>query len=206
MRTGALCGKLLNVNASIHQKNTLQMNIIPTGFSNLLILEPKIFCDERGYFMESFNRKTLLHAGIDLNFVQDNQSRSRRGVIRGLHFQNAPYAQTKLVRVLNGEILDVVVDLRKDQPTFGHHFSLELSSENNKQLLIPKGFAHGFLVLSESAEVFYKCDEYYNPHADGGIVYDDPVLGIDWKFAKEELTISEKDQRHPKFGDVKFSF
>lgn len=182
------------------------MNIIATGFTNLFVLEPKVVGDERGYFMESFSRKTLLHAGIDLHFVQDNQSSSKRGVMRGLHFQNAPYAQTKLVRVLSGSILDVVVDIRRDQPTFGQHFSVELSAENKKQLLVPKGFAHGFVVLSEQAEVFYKCDEYYNPQADGGILYNDPDLDIDWRFNAEELTLSEKDKNHLTLSKAKFNF
>lgn len=182
------------------------MNIIRTGFDDLFVLEPKVLGDERGYFMESFSRRTLLAEGIDLNFVQDNQSSSKKGVLRGLHFQNAPYAQTKLVRVLSGEILDVVVDLRKDKSTFGKYFSVELSAENKKQLLVPKGFAHGFVVLSEQAEVFYKCDQYYHPQADGGILYNDPAIGIDWRFDFEELTLSDKDKGHPRFRENKFKF
>ena len=182
------------------------MNIVSTPFNDLFVLEPKVLGDSRGYFMESFSRKTLLEAGIDLNFVQDNQSSSKRGVLRGLHFQNAPYAQTKLVRVLSGSVLDVVVDLRKDQPTFGKHFSVELSSENKKQVLVPKGFAHGFVVLTEEAEVFYKCDDYYHPQADGGILYNDPSIGIDWRFKAEELTLSEKDKNHLKLDQTKFNF
>lgn len=182
------------------------MNIVDTGFDNLFILEPKVLGDERGYFMESFSRRTLLAAGIDLNFTQDNQSSSRKGVLRGLHFQNAPYAQTKLVRVLSGNILDVVVDLRKEKSTFGRYFSVELSTANKKQLLVPKGFAHGFVVLSDRAEVFYKCDEYYNPQADGGILYNDPAIGIDWRFRPEELILSEKDKVHPKLSENKFNF
>jgi len=182
------------------------MNIISTGFKDLFVLEPKVLGDTRGYFMESFSRRTLLEAGIDLNFVQDNQSSSKRGVLRGLHFQNAPYAQTKLVRVLSGSVLDVVVDLRKDQATFGKHFSIELSSENKKQVLVPKGFAHGFVVLTEQAEVFYKCDEYYQPQADGGILYNDPAIGIDWNFTADELILSEKDKLHPKLENAKFNF
>ncbi len=182
------------------------MNIVSTGFDDLFVLEPKVLGDERGYFMESFSRRTLLAGDIDLNFVQDNQSSSRKGVLRGLHFQNAPYAQTKLVRVLSGEILDVVVDLRKQKSTFGKYFSAELSAENKKQLLVPKGFAHGFVVLSDQAEVFYKCDEYYNPQADGGILYNDPTIGIDWRFRPEELILSEKDKLHPKLNENKFNF
>lgn len=182
------------------------MNVVSTNFRNLLVLEPKVLGDSRGYFMESFNRRTLLDVGIDLNFVQDNQSSSRRGVLRGLHFQNAPHAQTKLVRVLQGSILDVVVDLRKEEHTFGNHFSLELSAKNKKQLLVPKGFAHGFVVLSEEAELFYKCDEYYHPRSDGGILYNDSDLGIDWRFEIEHLTLSEKDKLHPKLSVAKFNF
>lgn len=182
------------------------MNIISTGFNDLFVLEPLVLGDERGYFMESFSKRTLTASGIDLNFVQDNQSSSRKGVLRGLHFQNAPYAQSKLVRVLSGEILDVVVDLRKEETTFGKYFSLELSADNKKQLLVPKGFAHGFVVLSEQAEVFYKCDEYYNPQSDGGILYNDPAIGIDWRFSAGELTLSEKDKSHPKLSENKFKF
>jgi len=182
------------------------MNIVSTDFKGLFVLEPKVLGDTRGYFMESFSKRTLSEAGIDLNFVQDNQSSSKKGVLRGLHFQNAPYAQTKLVRVLSGNILDVAVDLRREEPTFGSYFSVELSAENKKQLLVPKGFAHGFVVLSEQAEVFYKCDEYYNPQADGGILCNDPAIGIDWRFKAEELTLSEKDKNHLTLDLAKFNF
>ncbi|PZR40454.1 MAG: dTDP-4-dehydrorhamnose 3,5-epimerase [Azospira oryzae] len=182
------------------------MKITPTGFKDLFVLEPAVFGDERGYFMESFNRKTLLAKGIELNFVQDNQSSSKKGVLRGLHFQNPPYAQTKLVRALSGSILDVVVDIRKNEPTFGEHFSVELTADNKKQLLVPKGFAHGFVVLSEQAEVFYKCDEYYNPQAEGGVSFNDSDLNIDWKFDKGELTVSQKDLVYPSFKEIEFQF
>lgn len=182
------------------------MNIISTEFKELFVLEPKVLGDARGYFMESFSKRTLLEAGIDINFVQDNQSSSKKGVLRGLHFQNAPHAQTKLVRVLKGSILDVVVDLRKDCPTFGKYFSVELSESNKKQLLVPKGFAHGFVVLSDQAEVFYKCDEYYNPQADGGILYNDPAIGIDWRFHPDELILSEKDKVYSTLTESKFNF
>ena len=161
------------------------MQVIKTDFRDLIVLKPKVLGDERGYFMESYNREALLKEGIDIIFVQDNQSSSVKGVLRGLHFQNAPYAQTKLVRVLSGSILDVVVDLRKGEKTFGKYFSIELSSDNKKQLLVPKGFAHGFIVLSERAEVFYKCDKYYQPSAEGGIFYNDPALDIDWKLPEQ---------------------
>ncbi|HEY5822853.1 MAG TPA: dTDP-4-dehydrorhamnose 3,5-epimerase [Cyclobacteriaceae bacterium] len=182
------------------------MKVASTDFKNLVVLEPKVLGDERGYFIESYNRKTLLGAEIDLSFVQDNQSSSVKGVLRGLHFQNAPHAQTKLVRVLSGSILDVVVDLRKHESTFGQHFSIELSAENKKQLLVPKGFAHGFIVLSQKAEVFYKCDEYYHPDAEGGIIFNDPALGIDWRLSPEEFILSDKDRIHPTLTNAKFKF
>jgi dTDP-4-dehydrorhamnose 3,5-epimerase len=178
------------------------MNVVSTPFKDLFILEPKVLGDSRGYFMESFSKRTLLQAGIDLTFVQDNQSSSTKGVLRGLHFQRPPFAQTKLVRVLSGLILDVVVDIRKGESTFGKHFSLELSSQNKKQLLVPKGFAHGFIVLSEQAEVFYKVDEYYNAQADAGLLFNDPALKIDWKLPSEEFILSEKDRKHPFLSEL----
>lgn len=182
------------------------MKIIETGFDELFILEPTVWGDERGYFMESYNKKTLLSLGIDLNFVQDNQSSSRRGVLRGLHFQNAPYAQTKLVRVLAGSILDILVDLRREKSTFGKNFILEISADNKKQLLVPKGFAHGFLVLSEYAEVFYKTDEFYNPQADGGINFNDPAIGLSDIFENQNLTLSEKDKNLPLLSEAIYQF
>lgn len=180
------------------------MIVSPTGFKDLFVLEPKVLGDARGYFMESYNRQTLLKSGIDINFVQDNQSSSRKGVLRGLHFQRTPYAQSKLVRVLSGKILDVVVDLRKAEPTFGKYFSIELSSEDKKQILVPKGFAHGFLVLSETAEVFYKCDEFYNPEADGGIHY--KCANIKWTLPDDMLILSDKDKNLPSLQDANFQF
>jgi dTDP-4-dehydrorhamnose 3,5-epimerase len=182
------------------------MNIAQTGFQDLFVLEPAIFEDERGFFMESYNFSTLQKKGIDVNFVQDNQSFSKKGVLRGLHFQKGPFAQTKLVRSLTGAIVDVVVDLRSNQPTFKKTFSVELSAENNKQLLIPKGFAHGFLVVSETANVLYKCDEYYNKSAEAGIRFDDPELDIDWIFPKENLIVSAKDKELPFFSNLNFKF
>jgi dTDP-4-dehydrorhamnose 3,5-epimerase len=182
------------------------MRIVQTGFGGLLVLEPKVIGDERGFFMESYSYKTLMTNGIDITFVQDNQSRSKRGVARGLHFQNAPYAQTKLVRVLSGSILDVVVDLRKEKSTYGTHFNLELSSENKKQLLVPKGFAHGFLVLSEFAEVFYKTDEFYNAQADSGVNFCDPALDLSDVFSGIDVIVSEKDKKLPLLSDAKFTF
>jgi dTDP-4-dehydrorhamnose 3,5-epimerase len=180
------------------------MNIVSTPFKDLLILEPKVLSDSRGYFMESYNKETLLKKGIDVTFVQDNQSRSGKGVLRGLHFQQAPYAQTKLVRVLSGSVLDVVVDLRKNEPTFGLHFSIELSAENKKQVLVPKGFAHGFVVLSDSAEVLYKCDEFYRAEADSGIHF--TSADVKWTLPDDMLILSEKDRNLPRLQDAKFQF
>lgn len=182
------------------------MEIVTTEFKDLFVLNPKVLGDERGYFMESFSKRTLLEAGIDLNFVQDNQSSSRRGVLRGLHFQTAPYAQTKLVRVLSGAILDVVVDLRRQEMTFGKYFAIELSASNKLQLLVPKGFAHGFITLSNQAEVFYKCDEYYHPEADRGILFSDPALAINWKLENTDFILSEKDKKHPILAEANFEF
>ncbi len=182
------------------------MKVITTGFDGLFIIEPKVMGDERGYFMESYNQKTFSQNGITNTFVQDNQSRSKKGVLRGLHFQNAPYAQTKLIRVLSGSILDMVVDLRKQQPTFGKHFKIELSGDDKKQLLVPKGFAHGFLVLSEYAEVLYKTDEFYNQQAEGGINFLDPALGFSEALSDVTLTLSEKDKTLPLFSHAKFHF
>jgi len=173
------------------------MNIVKTNIDGLIILEPKIFGDKRGYFYESYNIKTLLDLGIDYNFVQDNQSRSSYGVIRGLHFQKEPYAQTKLIRVLEGSVYDVVVDLRPGSRTYGEWMGFNLTLENKQQLLIPKGFAHGFSTLSEYATILYKCDEYYNFESDGGIRYNDPQLNIDWKIPKEDIIVSDKDNKLP---------
>lgn len=182
------------------------MKITATGFDDLLILEPKVIGDERGYFMESYNYKTLSEHGIVTQFVQDNQSRSKKGVLRGLHFQNAPHAQTKLIRVLSGSILDIVVDMRSDKLTFKRSFVLEMSGENKKQLYVPKGFAHGFLVTSDDAEVLYKTDEYYHPESEGGINFADPSLGLQKLFHDNEVTLSGKDTSLPFFDQVKFRF
>ena len=175
------------------------MKITKTPFEGLLIIEPKVFDDNRGHFYESYNKKTFYDSGIDIEFVQDNQSSSTRGVLRGLHFQRPPFAQVKLVRVLSGFIQDVVVDLRQKQPTFGKHYSLELSDQNKKQLLVPRGFAHGFLVLSERADVLYKCDSFYCPEAESGIRYDDTGLAIEWNMGKVKRIVSDKDLRLPEF-------
>lgn len=182
------------------------MKIIETGFEGLYIIEPKVIGDDRGFFMEAYNLGEFKKLGLEMSFVQDNQSHSLKNVIRGLHFQKPPYAQTKLVRVLYGSILDVVVDLRKGQPTFGKVFSIELSSHDKKQLHIPKGFAHGFSVLSNEAGLFYKCDEYYNAQADMGLNIFDKILGIDWKVNQSMAVVSQKDQAQPNFMDLPVYF
>jgi dTDP-4-dehydrorhamnose 3,5-epimerase len=182
------------------------MNIEQTFIKDLVILTPKIFEDERGYFFEAYNQAKFHENGIMYQFVQDNQSFSVRGVIRGLHLQINPFAQAKLVRVLQGEILDVAVDLRKDSATYGHHVSVVLSSENKKQLMVPHGFAHGFSVLSETASVLYKVDQVYNKESERGIRYDDPTLAIDWQVLPEEIIVSEKDLILPKFDQIDWTF
>lgn len=182
------------------------MKIEKTSFEGLLVLSPAVFNDNRGYFFESYNSKSFSELGLEFNWVQDNQSHSIHGVIRGLHFQKAPHAQTKLVRVLQGEILDVVVDLRKDQPTYGKTFSVVLSSENKQQLLVPKGFAHGFSVLSQTADVLYKCDALYNKESESGLLYNDPALAIEWKLAPNQIKVSEKDLILPLLSDSDANF
>lgn len=174
------------------------MNVIETPIKGLLILEPRVFNDDRGYFFESYNQNTFKQAtGLDINFIQDNQARSTQNVLRGLHYQNAPHAQTKLIRVLEGAIWDVVVDLRKDSDTYGKWYGVELSAENKIQFLIPKGFAHGYSVLSETAEVFYKCDDFYSKEDEGGLFYADPQVNIDWKIDLSKAIVSEKDKVQP---------
>ena len=182
------------------------MPFIKTEFPGLLIFEPKIWGDERGYFFESYNQKVFIAEDISINFIQDNQASSSYGVIRGLHYQLDPYAQTKLIRVLSGNILDVAVDIRKNSPTYGKAYTIELSAENKKQLLVPKGFAHGYSVISETAEVFYKCDEFYNKESEGGIAYNDPALNIDWGVDNDKVIISEKDMQHPCLSECKNNF
>jgi dTDP-4-dehydrorhamnose 3,5-epimerase len=180
------------------------MNFIPTNLSGCYVLEPKIFKDERGYFMESFNKQTFEKGvGSKVHFVQDNQSYSSKGVLRGLHYQTGEHAQAKLVRVLEGEVLDVVVDIRPESTTYGQSFSILLSAENQKQLYIPRGFAHGFLVTSETAIFFYKCDNFYNKESEGGIIFNDSSLKIDWNFPEKDLIISEKDNILPTFDKAK---
>ncbi len=170
------------------------MNFIPTKIEGCFIIEPKIINDERGYFMESFNENAFQKGvGQSVHFVQDNQSFSTKGVLRGLHYQTGVHAQAKLVRVLSGEVLDVVVDIRPGSVTYGQYVSVLLSSENQKQFFIPRGFAHGFLVLSETATFFYKCDNFYNKESEGGVIYNDLIVNIDWQFPIDQLLISEKD-------------
>jgi dTDP-4-dehydrorhamnose 3,5-epimerase len=179
------------------------MAIYKTEFLDLYIFEPKVFEDARGYFFESFNQKDFeTETGITKPFVQDNQSKSAYGTLRGLHFQRGDAAQAKLVRVISGKVLDVLVDLRSESSTYKKSYSIELSAENKRQLYVPRGFAHGFVVLSESAEFFYKCDNYYNPSVEGGINFADTDLNIDWKIPKDKLILSEKDKKLPFLKDL----
>jgi len=173
------------------------MQFHKTSFEGLIVFEPDMFEDERGYFFESYNKGVFDQAGMDVVFMQDNQSKSSYGVIRGLHYQLEPYAQAKLLRVFDGKILDVVVDIREGSSTYGQAYSIELSSENKKQLYVPRGFAHGFSVLSETAVVFYKCDALYNKKHERGIIYNDPALSIDWKIPEGDAIISDKDKILP---------
>ncbi|MBR5882013.1 MAG: dTDP-4-dehydrorhamnose 3,5-epimerase [Mailhella sp.] len=182
------------------------MNIIPASLPGVFIIKPRIFEDSRGYFFESWNREAFEKAGLHYEFVQDNESLSTYGTIRGLHFQKGEHAQAKLVRVLEGVVLDVAVDLRKDSPTYGKHVAVELSAENKRQLLIPRGFAHGFSVLSETAVFAYKCDNQYCKESEGGIRYDDPQLAIDWKVEKGKELLSEKDRNLPLFAEFEPCF
>ncbi|HTO35219.1 MAG TPA: dTDP-4-dehydrorhamnose 3,5-epimerase [Flavobacterium sp.] len=175
-----------------------------TKLQGCYIIEPKIIRDERGYFMESFNEKTFEEITCKkVHFVQDNQSFSTKGVLRGLHYQTGEHAQAKLVRVLQGEVLDVAVDIRPNSPTYGQYESVILSAENQRQFFVPRGFAHGFLVLSENATFFYKCDNFYNKESEGGILYNDPKIGIDWNFSVENMIISEKDKNLPTLSNAK---
>lgn len=174
------------------------MNVISTELEGCLIIEPKVLNDSRGYFMETFNESTFeAYTGVKAHFVQDNQSKSTKGVLRGLHYQTGAYAQAKLVRVLEGEVLDIAVDIRPDSSTYGQYVEVVLSAENNRQLYIPRGFAHGFIVLSDTATFFYKCDNFYNKESEGGIAYNDPALNIDWKLNADTLVISDKDKELP---------
>ncbi|MBX3255794.1 MAG: dTDP-4-dehydrorhamnose 3,5-epimerase [Chitinophagaceae bacterium] len=182
------------------------MPFITTAIPGLLVFQPVVFEDARGYFFESYNDNVFKKEGLDLHWVQDNQSSSSRGVVRGLHFQDIPKAQTKLVRVLEGKIWDVAVDIRKGSPFYGRSFGIELTAENRLQMLIPRGFAHGFSVLSEKAVVLYKCDQVYDKDSERGIMYNDPLLNIDWKIPAADVILSEKDQRHPSMRDCTHNF
>ena len=179
------------------------MKFTRTKIEDVVIIEPKVHGDERGYFVETF-RQDLLEEflGFSLNFCQDNESKSSRGVLRGLHYQLQPFAQTKLVRVIKGKVLDVAVDIREGSPTFGEYVAVELSEENKKQLFVPRGFAHGFVVLEDDTIFAYKVDNYYSPECDRGIAFDDPSIGIDWGLPKEELKLSKKDQKQPLLKDA----
>jgi dTDP-4-dehydrorhamnose 3,5-epimerase len=182
------------------------MEIIKTPIKDLLIVKPRVFEDTRGFFCETYNEKAYFDAGIKIRFVQDNQSKSSYGVIRGLHYQLAPYSQTKLVSVVQGAVYDVAVDLRTGSPTFGQWYGVELSLENHLQFLIPKGFAHGFAVLTEEAIFTYKCDDFYNPQAERGIVYNDKSLNIDWRIPADCAIVSEKDTKHLSFQNAEINF
>ena len=178
------------------------MEVLTTDIPGLLLIQPKVFGDLRGYFFESFNAREFSEkTGLDIQFVQDNESKSKRGVLRGLHFQNPPFAQSKLVRVVKGRVLDVAVDIRKNSPTFGHYHAVELTEDNHLQFFIPKGFAHGFSVLSDVAVFQYKCDAFYNPQSEGAIAWNDPQLNINWQLNEDEILLSDKDRNHPLFAD-----
>jgi len=174
------------------------MNVIRTKIEGVFVIEPQVFGDERGYFFESFNAERFLaQTGVEVTFVQDNESRSKRGVLRGLHFQREPYAQAKLVRVVQGRVLDVAVDIRPESSTFGGYVAVELSGANKRQLFIPKGFAHGYVVLEDDTVFQYKCDEYYRPESEDGIAWNDPQIAVEWGFPESEIILSEKDKnRH----------
>lgn len=179
------------------------MNVIKTDIEGVVIIEPKVFGDNRGYFFESFNARDFeAQTGQKIDFVQDNESKSCYGVVRGLHFQKGDKAQSKLVRVVSGAVLDVAVDIRPDSPTFGKYVSVELTAENHRQFFIPKGFAHGFAVLSPEAVFQYKCDEFYYPEAEGAIAWDDPDLAIDWRIPAEDVVLSEKDKKQPRLKEA----
>lgn len=179
------------------------MNVIKTDIEGVFVIEPQVFGDERGYFFESFNAERFLaQTGVEVTFVQDNESCSRRGVLRGLHFQKEPYAQAKLVRVVQGRVLDVAVDIRPESPTFGRYVAVELSGENHRQLFIPKGFAHGYVVLDDDTVFQYKCDEFYHPASEGGIAWNDPQIGIEWPLTESEIILSDKDRKHPTLKEL----
>ena len=178
------------------------MEIIKTQIEGVVIIEPRLFKDERGYFFESFNQKEFEDKVCKTKFIQDNESKSSYGVVRGLHFQKPPFAQSKLVRVVKGAVLDVAVDIRKDSPTFGQYVAVELTEDNHRQFFIPIGFAHGFSVLSKEVIFQYKCDNFYAPQSEGAIAWDDPDLGIDWQISIDDILLSEKDKSHPKLAEL----
>ena len=182
------------------------MEIIRTEIEDVVIIEPRLFRDERGYFFESWSERDFNEKVRKVRFVQDNESRSSYGVLRGLHFQKPPYAQSKLVRVLSGAVLDVAVDIRRGSPTFGKHVAVELSGENHRQLFIPRGFAHGFAVLTDDVVFQYKCDSFYAPQSEGALAWDDPDLGIDWRIPAGRVVLSEKDRHHPRLADSEWLF
>ena len=182
------------------------MEVIKTEIEGVVIIEPRIFKDDRGYFYESFSQREFEEKVCRTTFVQDNQSKSSYGVIRGLHFQKPPYSQSKLVRCIKGTVLDVAVDIRKGSPTFGKHVAVELSEENHRQLFIPRGFAHGFAVLSDEAVFQYKCDNFYNKESEGAIAWNDPELSIDWRIPAESIILSEKDKQNKNIADADFLF
>ena len=182
------------------------MEIIKTEIEGVVILEPRIFRDARGYFFESFSQREFEEKVCRTVFVQDNESKSSYGVLRGLHFQKPPYMQSKLVRVIEGTVLDIAVDIRRGSPTFGKHGAVELSAENHRQLFIPRGFAHGFSVLTQQAVFQYKCDSYYAPQSEGAVAWNDPALGIDWRIPQEDIILSDKDRCHPYLKDAQDLF
>lgn len=182
------------------------MEVIKTNIEGVIIIEPRIFKDDRGYFFESFSQREFEEKVCKTTFVQDNESKSSYGVLRGLHFQKPPFAQSKLVRVIKGAVLDVAVDIRKGSPTFGQYVSVELTGDNHRQFFIPRGFAHGFSVLSEEVIFQYKCDNFYSPQSEGAIAWNDPDLNIDWRIPIEEVVLSEKDSKHPKLKELQSVF
>jgi dTDP-4-dehydrorhamnose 3,5-epimerase len=183
------------------------MQVEQTPLKDCYIIHDTVFADERGYFFESFNQQKFENlTGLNVSFVQDNQSKSSRGVLRGMHYQLGTHSQAKLVRVLEGKVLDVVVDLRKESPSFGQSFSIELTATNHQQLFVPRGFAHGFVVLSETAVFFYKCDNFYNKESEGGFIYNDTTLNLDWKINEDEVLLSDKDKALPNFEEAKNKF
>lgn len=182
------------------------MNVIKTDIEGVVIIEPRIFNDERGYFFESFSERDFCKEVREVRFVQDNESKSQYGVLRGLHFQKPPYCQSKLVRVIKGAVLDVAVDIRKGSPTFGKYVAVELTEDNHRQFFVPRGFAHGFAVLTPEVIFQYKCDNFYAPQSEGAIAWDDPDLGIEWGIPADEVILSEKDKHHPRLKDAEWLF